>query len=95
MDNFSAFCKTQELLESGRRCEILGLVVDEEYRATGIGRSLVERVEQWARSRDLLQMAVRSSVLRLESHPFYERLGYRRVKTQHSYRKELDASSQK
>jgi hypothetical protein len=28
-------------------------------------------------------------VTREESHPFYERLGYTRVKTQHAYRKRL------
>jgi hypothetical protein len=34
-------------------------------------------------------MAVRSNVARAESHPFYERLGYVRTKTQHAYRKRL------
>jgi hypothetical protein len=38
-------------------------------------------------------MAVRSNVTRTESHPFYERLGYARVKTQHAYRKRLGPSS--
>jgi hypothetical protein len=28
-------------------------------------------------------------VARTESHPFYERLGYARAKTQHAYRKRL------
>jgi GNAT superfamily N-acetyltransferase len=79
----------QELLESERRCEILGLVVDADYRGKGVGRRLVHATEQWARSRGLSQVAVRSNVVRVESHPFYERLGYRRVKTQHAYRKTL------
>jgi GNAT superfamily N-acetyltransferase len=79
----------QELLVSDRRCEILGLVVDPEHRGQGVGRQLVTAVEQWAMRRGLTQMAVRSSVLRAESHPFYERLGYARAKTQHAYRKRL------
>jgi GNAT superfamily N-acetyltransferase len=79
----------QELLESGRRCEILGLVVDAEHRGRGVGRQLIAAVEQWAVSRQLEQMAVRSNVLRAESHPFYERLGYVRIKTQHAYGKRL------
>jgi GNAT superfamily N-acetyltransferase len=79
----------QELLESGRRCEILGLVIDPEHRGQGIGRCLVGAVEAWARARDLKQMTVRSNVVRTESHPFYERLGYARAKTQHAYRKRL------
>jgi GNAT superfamily N-acetyltransferase len=80
----------QELLESGRRCEILGLVVDQTIRRQGIGRSLVVAVEPWAVQRGIEQIAVRSNVARAESHPFYARLGYARVKTQHSYRKRLD-----
>lgn len=80
----------QELLESGRRCEILGLVVDEAHRAQGVGRRLVQAVETWAAARALDRMAVRSNVVRAESHAFYERLGYVRAKTQHAYSKRLD-----
>jgi GNAT superfamily N-acetyltransferase len=83
----------QRLLESGRRCELLGLVVDPRQRGRGVGRRLVAGVEQWARARGLEQMAVRSNVSRAESHPFYEHLGYTRVKTQHAYRKRLAPSS--
>ena len=81
----------QELLESGRRCEILGLVVDTVYRGQGVGRQLVAAVEEWAATRGLDQMVVRSNVVRTESHPFYERLGYVRAKTQHAYCKQLTA----
>ena len=79
----------RELLESGRRCEILGLVVDLTYRGRGVGRRLVQAAEAWASTHGLDQMAVRSNVGRAESHPFYERLGYVRAKTQHAYRKRL------
>lgn len=83
----------QELLESERRCEILGLVVDTAHRGRGAGRGLVAGVEAWAAARGLELIAVRSNVARTESHPFYERLGYARVKTQHAYRKRLSAGS--
>jgi GNAT superfamily N-acetyltransferase len=79
----------QELLESGARCEILGLVVDEVHRRQGIGRALVAAVEAWALQRGLQQVAVRSNIARIESHGFYEHLGYIRTKTQHAYRKAL------
>jgi GNAT superfamily N-acetyltransferase len=81
----------RELLESGRRCEILGLVVEGPHRGRGVGRRLVQAAEAWASTRGLDQMAVRSNVGRAESHPFYERLGYVRTKTQHAYRKRLAA----
>jgi len=79
----------QELLESGSRCEILGLVVDADHRGRGAGRALVGAVEAWAAARGLALLTVRSNVVRAESHPFYERLGYLRTKTQHAYRKTL------
>ncbi len=78
-----------ELLETGRHCEILGLVVDAAHRKAGAGRQLVSAVEVWAAGRGLESVAVRSNIVRTESHPFYERLGYQRVKTQHAYRKHL------
>ncbi len=81
----------QELVESGRRCEILGLVVDAEHRRSGTGRRLVAAIEKWAHQRGLEELTVRSAVSRAESHPFYERLGFVRVKTQHVYRKRVFA----
>jgi N-acetylglutamate synthase-like GNAT family acetyltransferase len=81
----------QELVESGRRCEILGLVVDAEQRRGGAGRRLVAAIEIWAHHRGLEEVSVRSAITRSESHPFYERLGFVRVKTQHVYRKRISA----
>ncbi|HEY8834250.1 MAG TPA: GNAT family N-acetyltransferase [Chthoniobacterales bacterium] len=81
----------QEILEAGCRCEILGLVVAEGQRGRGVGRRLIEAIEQWARARGLDEVSVRSNIVRIESHPFYEGLGYMRIKTQHAYRKRLDS----
>ncbi|HTO72647.1 MAG TPA: GNAT family N-acetyltransferase [Gemmatimonadales bacterium] len=79
----------QELLEIGRRCEILGLVVDDQRRGLGAGRKLVDAIECWARARGLTEVSVRSNIIRAESHPFYLRIGFHREKTQHAYRKAL------
>ena len=78
-------------LVAGRLGEICGLVVAEGRRTSGLGRRLVEAVEQWACGRGLDQISVRSNVVRTESHPFYEKLGYTRLKTQHAYRKRLNS----
>ncbi|MFN2623402.1 MAG: N-acetyltransferase family protein [Chthoniobacterales bacterium] len=78
-----------ELLEVGRHCEICGLVVGAGQRGKGIGRRLIEAVEEWAPSHGLKQISVRSNVIRPESHPFYESVGFERYKTQHAYRKRL------
>ena len=77
------------LIESGERAEIVGLIVTRTDRRNGVGRDLVKAAEQWAQNQGLERMAVRSSVARAESHPFYERLGYVRAKTQHAYLKPL------
>ena len=81
----------REILAVGRMGEILGLVVAVGARKHGVGRGLVEAVAEWARARGLSGLTVRSNVVRPESHAFYERLGFERFKTQHAYRKELDA----
>jgi GNAT superfamily N-acetyltransferase len=81
----------QLLLEVGARCEILGLIVAGGHRRSGIGARLLRDVEAWARARGLDEVSVRSNVVREASHPFYEKHGYRRVKTQHAYRKALTA----
>ena len=79
----------RELLVVDRIGEICGLVVTEGQRTSGVGRRLVHAVEQWALGRRLTQVSVRSNVARPESHPFYEKVGYTRLKTQHVYRKSL------
>ena len=78
-------------LETGLRVEITGLVVDASKRRLGIGRLLVNHLERWAADKNCPILLVRSNVVRQESHPFYEGLGYERTKTQHSYKKVLNA----
>ncbi|MBV8124463.1 MAG: GNAT family N-acetyltransferase [Paucibacter sp.] len=80
------------MLESGEFVELTGLVVTAALRRSGVGSLLVEAAEQWAWQQGFRSIRVRSNVARNESHPFYERLGYQRTKTQHSYRKTLQAS---
>ena len=62
--------------------EVGGLVVDEAARGKGVGKLLVEAGAHWAAERGYRKLRVRSNVVREDAHRFYEREGFRRVKTQ-------------
>lgn len=85
-----AAVEIRTLLVSGRKAELMGLVVAPEARRRGVGKALVRAVEDWVRAQGLDRMGLRSNTLRAESHPFYERLGYERTKSQHVYFKRLN-----
>ena len=76
-------------LESGESVELTGLIVSHAARLTGVGRALVSATENWAIQNGFSAIRVRSNIARSESHPFYERLGFERAKTQHVYKKPL------
>lgn len=76
-------------LETGEKIEIVGFVVDARARRRGVGQALLLAAEQWARSEGFDALMVRSNAARIESHPFYEKHGYLRRKTQHVYFKGL------
>ncbi len=72
-------------LESPAHAEIAGLVVAEGARGRRVGVRLVEAADAWARDRGLPELRVRSNVMRLDAHRFYEREGFRLAKTQKVY----------
>ena len=76
-------------VEMDGRAELAGLVVDEGHRGTGVGQALMQAVESWAREQRCPSIGLRSNVIREQAHAFYRRLGYRQIKTQHAFRKEL------
>ena len=80
-----------QYLVSDYRVEIAGLIVDERFRRTGIGRILVTRVEAWGAERGPIQASVRCRTTRPEAHLFYESLGYTSAKTQVAFRKPLSS----
>ena len=77
-------------LETGRKAEIVGLVVDAGAHRSGIGKALIATAEAWVRQQGLEVVMVRSNTARIESHPFYEGVGFVRRKSQHVYFKQLD-----
>lgn len=77
------------LVDSDPRAEVSALIVAEGYQGRGAGRLLMERAEQWARSRGFQTLLLRSNVIRAAAHAFYEKLGYEVVKSQKVFRKRL------
>jgi GNAT superfamily N-acetyltransferase len=78
-----------QVLESDRQAEIGGLVIHEEFRGQGAGKALVERAERWAKARRLKSVYVRSNIVRKDAHVFYQKRGYKIIKTQFAFRKTL------
>lgn len=76
-------------LEDAPHAELAGLVVDESVRSTGVGAALLAAAEDWARAQGFSTMRLRSNVIRERAHRFYEREGYRRIKSQAVFRKPL------
>jgi GNAT superfamily N-acetyltransferase len=77
------------IVESGLRAEVAGLVVDERYRGAGIGRLLIRSAEQWALRQGCWAVHIHSNVVREGALAFYEKIGYRLLKTQRVLQKVL------
>ena len=76
-------------LASDPRGEVAGLVVAAGTRGRGLGRSLMHAAEQWTREQGGTVVALRSNILRKETHRFYERLGYAVTKTSLYFKRDL------
>jgi GNAT superfamily N-acetyltransferase len=69
---------------------ILGLVVGDGHRSTGIGASLLAAAEGWARARGCQRLVVATRITRERAHRFYAREGYEVSKTSYFLTKALD-----
>jgi N-acetylglutamate synthase-like GNAT family acetyltransferase len=58
---------------------IIALVVDSSVRLQGVGASIVEALEADARDRGCFAIVVHSGRKRIESHEFYQRVGYEKT----------------
>ncbi|MBN2390164.1 MAG: GNAT family N-acetyltransferase [Anaerolineae bacterium] len=67
-----------------------GLVINQSYRGSGIGRRLLTYAEQWGEARGCEAICVKSNAIRGEAHHFYEHMGYQNVKTQYVFHKSLE-----
>lgn len=73
--------------------EIGGIVVAEDYRRQGIGKSLLANAEKWAIKKDLTKLRVRSRASRNDAHSFFIDLGSELSKNQEVFDKILETSS--
>ena len=78
-----------ESLESDPFAEIRGLVVDDSHRGSGVGTQLVTTAEEWSYKKGCVRIRVRTSMVRVESIKFYEKLGYLSKKIQNILDKSL------
>ena len=76
-----------ESLYSDAGLNILGLAVFPSAQGRGIGRQLMERVEDLAKSKHYAFIRLNSASHRKEAHLFYEHIGYEGNKTQKRFLK--------
>lgn len=76
-----------ESLYSDAGLNILGLAVFPSAQGRGIGRQLMERVEDLAKSKHYAFIRLNSASHRKEAHIFYEHIGYEGNKTQKRFLK--------
>ena len=76
-----------ESLYSDAGLNILGLAVFPSAQGRGIGRQLMERVEELTKSKHYAFIRLNSASHRKEAHVFYERIGYVGNKTQKRFLK--------
>ncbi|MDZ8025765.1 MAG: GNAT family N-acetyltransferase [Nostoc sp. DedQUE11] len=78
-----------DLLVMPKQAMILGLVVEKDYRNHGIGRFLMQQIEQWASLLGCDGVRLNSNIKRKEAHLFYEKIGYTNLKQSVTFTKKL------
>ena len=74
-----------ELLYSNSLIDILGFVVKEKFRNTGIGNILIEKIQCFAKENGYSGIRLVSGFDRLNAHRFYEAHGYINRKNQKNF----------
>ncbi|MDZ8053802.1 MAG: GNAT family N-acetyltransferase [Aulosira sp. ZfuVER01] len=84
-----AHAHTCDLIMIPTQALLLGLVVDEDYRHAGIGRKLMQDIEDWAALVGCEEIILRSNIKRTEAHIFYEKIGYTNTKQSITFYKKI------
>ena len=82
-------CAVRRSLVVEPNVEIRGIVVGERWRHRGVGRRLMELAERLAAEHGLSAVRLRSGAQRDGAHAFYRALGYRELKTQRVFIRDL------
>jgi len=69
--------------------EISGFVVDENYRNRGIGREIIKEIEVWTKIKKCKIVRLKTNTKRIDAHRFYENNGFKNLKEQIVYVKEM------
>ncbi len=78
-----------DLLYAPHMKNIMGIAVSSSYRKHGIGRALLQKVEEWAISTGAESVRLVSGSERKDAHEFYKKCGYAQNKEQLNFRKPL------
>ena len=63
-------------LYSGRQLEIDNVIVDKSMQSKGLGKQVLQWIEQWAKQRGCLSVELNTYVHNSRSHKFYFNQGY-------------------
>ncbi len=66
---------------------VLALSVAQDAQGFGVGRALLARLEDWARAAGFSGVRLSSGMERAGAHVFYERCGYRHVKSHKTFQR--------
>lgn len=69
--------------------EIVSFLVDKNHRGTGIGKKLLARAQEWARSKGFSRIELSCRLELKESHHFYESMGFRRARQSDIFRMDI------
>ena len=78
-----------ETIHTGSLKNIISLAVEESSRGTGVGRLLLDAVENWAREEGCEAVRLVSGFNRVKAHAFYAHCGYNMRKEQKNFIKYL------
>ncbi len=86
-----ALCHVQgvRMLASDGYAEIQALVVSAALQGHGLGRQLVDHACAWAAARGYERVRLRSNVIRVDAHAFYEHLGFEKAKASFAFERRV------